>query len=150
MVLKPSCVTLHENNNLSHCLRLKSQQTWIKWALPLQQVLGLFPLGDLSSTVVVVLLPRGANVLCPVICWVLVTRKIESQIVKKKKKKTLHPKFVLLSLYKNFPNNIAKVMQLLYAWSFFIIFFLLLLLWPFTSKSKYLMFSQSNKEVTPS
>lgn len=146
MVLKPSCVTLHENNNLSHCLRLKSQQTWIKWALPLQQVLGLFPLGDLSSTVVVVLLPRGANVLCPVICWVLVTRKIESQIVKK----TLHPKFVLLSLYKNFPNNIAKVMQLLYAWSFFINFFLLLLLWPFTSKSKYLMFSQSNKEVTPS
>lgn len=42
--------------------------------LPLQQVLRLLPLGDLSSTVIVVLLPRGADVFCPVICWVLVQR----------------------------------------------------------------------------
>jgi hypothetical protein len=35
--------------------------------LPLQQVPGLLPLGHLRSTVVVVLLPRGADVFGPVI-----------------------------------------------------------------------------------
>lgn len=43
----------------------------ISLGLPLQQVFGLLPLGDLGSTVVVVLLPRRADVLRPVISWVL-------------------------------------------------------------------------------
>lgn len=72
---------LQENDKLSYSQLKKAtlSQLEFKWALPLQQVLGLFPLGDLSSTVVVVLLPRGANVFCPVICWVLVTRRKEKQ-----------------------------------------------------------------------
>lgn len=43
----------------------------ISLGLPLQQVFGLLPLGDLGSTVVVVLLPGRADVLRPVISWVL-------------------------------------------------------------------------------
>lgn len=39
---------------------------------PLQQVFGLLPLGDLGSAVVVVLLPRRADMLRPVVSWVLV------------------------------------------------------------------------------
>lgn len=48
---------------------------FIKMGSPLQQVLGLLPLGDLSSTVIVVLLSRGADVFCPVICRVLLRHR---------------------------------------------------------------------------
>ena len=43
--------------------------------LPLQQVPGLLPLGHLRSTVVVVLLPRGADVLCPIVSRLLALGK---------------------------------------------------------------------------
>lgn len=58
-----------ENENV-HLLEYISG-AFIKMGSPLQQVLGLLPLGDLSSTVIVVLLSRGADVFCPVICRVL-------------------------------------------------------------------------------
>lgn len=70
-----------EHTSLHYSLRLLSmlvesvkKKTMTKghrraaFASPLHPVLGLLPLGDLCSAVVVVLLARGADVLRPVIC----------------------------------------------------------------------------------
>lgn len=62
-----------ENENV-HLLEY-IRGAFIKMGSPLQKVLGLLPLGDLSSTVIVVLLSRGADVFCPVICWVLLRHR---------------------------------------------------------------------------